>query len=175
MLFGAMGVRRRKDQVVAPDKICANHFITTHSLRIPFASLYNAQTYAHLVPVFVRRPEVLNDFWRENLWMEDFLYGWEHLDGYQYRQVRESKFLKKLARGVELILNFILGEKLEKGARALQYKRVKLDLPGRITLNDQQLEFHPHSVEGDILQKYNETISSWKEFGSYVEFDSGLH
>ncbi|MDO8495456.1 MAG: hypothetical protein Q7S32_02960 [bacterium] len=175
VLFGIMGVRRRKEQIIAPDKICPNHFITTRSLRIPCVSLYTAQLYAHLIPVYVRRKEVLDDFWRENTWIENYLQNWEHLDGYQYRHIQENKFLQKIASLAEVVLNFMFRGKLENWARALQRSRVQLNLPGRITMSDQQLEFHPNSAEGRILQKYNKTIDSWKEFGSYLELDSGLN
>lgn len=174
VLFGLMGVRRRKEQVVAPDKICPNHYITSRSLRIPLASLYNAQTYAHLIPVYVRGDRILEDFWRENSWVGDYLQNWERPDSYQGREVKPSLFLKTVGVVAEAILDFTLGHFLEKIARKIQRRRIKTDLPGRIALSDQQLEFHPYSVEGKILEKYNEKMAAWDLFGNYREQDSGL-
>lgn len=175
ILFGLRGVRRQKEQVVASDKICSNHYITSRSLRIPFGSLYNAQTYAHLIPVYVRGGRILEDFWRENSWVRNYLQNWEKLDSYQNRGIKSNSFLKTMGVIAGVVLDFTCGNFLEKIARHIQKRRIKTNLPGRITLSDQQLEFHPYSAEGKILKKYNEMIVALGVFGHYREEDSGLN
>ncbi len=171
--FGLMGVRRRKHQKVAPNKICPNHYLTTTSLHIPFASLYNAQTYAHLVPVYVRDHRLPDDFRMANPWINVYINHWKKSE-FPERVVKKSKLLRGWALGAEFFLRFF-GKLPEKFARAIQKPRIKLNLPGRITVGDDQLEFHPYSVEGKILGKYNEIIASMKIFGDYKEEDSGLN
>lgn len=172
--LGLRGVRRRKEQLVAPNKICPNHYLTTSSLRIPFSSLYNAQTYVHLAPIYTRDKSILENFAEANRWIADFIWSWKGLGIYPERVIRHNGLLKILAGFSQKILDFVVGGWLEKMARRVQIKRIKTNLPGRITISDQQLEFHPYSVEGKILDKYNETIARSGFFGDYREIDSGL-
>ena len=50
LLTSVLGVRRYGDKT--RNKICLDHYITDKSLKIPFESLYNAQSYVHLVNVY---------------------------------------------------------------------------------------------------------------------------
>lgn len=52
VLMHVLGVRRHGEHVAG--RVCLNHYITDQSLSIPFHSLYNAMTYAQLVPIYER-------------------------------------------------------------------------------------------------------------------------
>lgn len=52
ILMHSLGVRRYSTHIAG--RVCLNHYITDASLHIPFHSLYNAMTYAHLVPIYER-------------------------------------------------------------------------------------------------------------------------
>lgn len=171
-----LGVRRKNKERVAPNKICLNHYVTTGSLKIPFKSLYNAQTYAHLVPIYWSDKKIIDQFWWENLpWMKKFLCRWENPNAYQRRGVRPSRFLRVVGLILEKFLEKTgLAGWLEKLARKIQISRINTNLPGRITVNDQQLEFHPYSIEKDVVRKYNLAVAKLGIFGSYQETDSGL-
>lgn len=170
-----LGARRRGKDKVAPDKICLNHYITSASLHIPFHSLYNAQTYFHLVPVFYRSKFIVENFWHANNWVLDFVGHWRGPIFCPEKEVRKNMFLIVFAGFVEKFLDTTgLGFVLEKIARKIQLPRINTNLPGRITVNDQQLEFHPFSIEEEILKEYNQKISATGVFGGYQEFDSGL-
>lgn len=188
LLYGLAGVRRRHGDTNAPDKICPNHFITTVSLHIPFPSLYNAQTYLHLVPIYVRQPALINDFWEANGWMNRFIhsvYGSLQLPSvisagyplgnYHQRAIAYSGVLSFMRKTAEVFLERTrLSHALERLAKTIQARRINQNLPGRVKVNDDQLEFHPFSVEAKILSKFNQAIIADGHFGRYAEFDSGL-
>ena len=176
VLMNLLGVRRKDKERIAPDKICLNHYITDYSLKIPFESMYNAQSYAHLVPIYWRDEVIIKRFWKENgEWAKKFLNFWKLPDGYQRRAVRSSRILRGIKLLAEKLLDWSgLAGLLERFSKKIQISRINTNLPGRITANDQQLEFHPYSVEKDIIKKYNQNIFELKIFGSYQETDSGL-
>ena len=176
VLMNLLGVRRKDKERIAPDKICLNHYITDYSLKIPFESMYNAQSYAHLVPIYWRDEVIIKRFWKENgEWAKKFLNFWKLPDGYQRRAVRSSRILRGIKLFAEKLLDWSgLAGFLERFSKKIQISRINTNLPGRITANDQQLEFHPYSVEKDIIKKYNQTIFKLKIFGNYQEADSGL-
>ena len=170
-----LGVRRTKYEKIAPDKICLNHFITDGSLHIPFESLYNAQTYAHVTPLYYRSQIIVAKFYEQNKWVKKFLPNCDWPPLFQFRTVKTKWTFSVSKKIVEFILDFFrLSGTLEKLARKLQKSRIDTNLPGRITVSDEQLEFHPYSVEKDIVEKFNQKISSFGFFDDYKELDSGL-
>lgn len=52
-LVHVLGVRRHGRYIAG--RVCLNHYITDQSLHVPFHSLYNAMTYAQLVPIYERK------------------------------------------------------------------------------------------------------------------------
>ncbi|MBI2676895.1 MAG: hypothetical protein HYX21_03065 [Candidatus Yanofskybacteria bacterium] len=175
LLMGFLGVRRKKNQTIAPDKVCLNHYITSSSLKISFESLYNAQSYVHLAPIYCRKGGLIKDFLTENRWVLNFVNHWPDPLLLQKRRVASSPFLRAIAFLAENFLEVtFLGSTLNKLAKKLQLKRINPNLPGRVIANDQQLEFHPYSAEKTVLEKYNRAIASRDVFGDYRELDSGL-
>lgn len=177
-LTSLLGVRRKaKDQRGRPvsDKICLNHYITTGSLTIPWPSLYNAQTYLHLTPLYLRRPEIWSNFWAANRWVKDFVLFSPVRNEYQWRAIASQQGLKFFGLAVEKFLEFFgLARLLNAGAKHLQKRRIQTDLPGRVIAEDGQLEFHPFSREKEILNHYNQMIQATDQFPDYREIDSGL-
>ena len=176
LAMSLLGVRRKNKDKMAPDKICLNHYIAVDSLKIPFESLYTAQSYAHLIPLYWKNRTVVENFWKANrLWMEKFLRQWEWPWAYQKRAIQANRLLAWFRFVGENFLDRTgLADWLEKLARYLQLRRINTYLPGRVIANDWQLEFHPFSAEKEILQKYNRKISFLGIFGDYQESDSGL-
>ena len=171
-----IGKRRRGRDRVAPDKICLNHYISNDALTLRWHSLYNAQTYLHLVPLLVRDDELINRFQRENSWMLNYVNSWPDLGGWQRRAIRQGSWLAKVC---EAVLEFTgLAVLLEKFARALQKSRIargsKNKGIGRITINDQELEFHPHSPEYAVLNKFSQRVKQLPGLADYQENNSGL-
>ena len=77
------------------------------------------------------------------------------------------------------MLNNRLGNRLEKLARDYQSRRiannpVTRQAGGRVIFTDEQLEFHPHSVETQIIKSYNERLQKLNLPQLAVEMDSGL-
>lgn len=170
--------RRTKFESTAPDKFCFNHYLTTDNLKITHESLYNAQTYSHLVPMAVNQ-ELVGKFFAENLWINKFVYNFTPHQQTIRRTIRPSSFLKGVARLVEIILNNKLGDTLELKAKKYQQKRISENplthaSGGRVIYTDKELEFHPQSFEKVILDKYNNTV---RRLGISLnsEVDSGLN
>ncbi len=80
LFFQVLGKRRHGAKTA--DRFCLNHFITDQSLKIDFPSLYNAQTYAHLVVVLENEKGIYNKFQQANNWIRDYLafYDYQKLD-----------------------------------------------------------------------------------------------
>ena len=170
-----LGVRRTKHEKIAPDKICLNHFISGNSLRIPFESLYNAQTYVHVTPLYYRSQSLAAEFYEQNKWVKEFLPNCDWPSLFQQRAVKKARLLYAVKVFLEFTLNCSgLGKVLEKIARKIQRSRIDTNLPGRIIVNDEQLEFHPYSVEKSVINEFNQRISFSSFFGDYKELDSGL-
>ncbi len=164
------------------DRFCLNHYLTDKFLKIPSASLYNAQTYAHLVPMWESKesdvPEY-KQFQRANQWINNYLVFYPQSQQGYLRQIKPNQsfaFSRKLR---EFILNGRIGDTLEFILRKIQAKRISKDpltyqSAGRVVFNDQQLEFHPNSPEKGILERYNQKMKELglEEMGQ--EKDSGL-
>lgn len=172
-----IGARRTRYETSAPDKFCFNHYLTTDTLNMKHESLYNAQTYAHLVPMMVN-PNLAGKFFAENLWINKYVYNFTPHQQTIRRTVRPSGFLKSIAQAIEFIFQGSLGDSLERLARQYQQNRIS-DNPvthasgGRVVYTSTELEFHPHSFERIVLDHYNATT---RHLGACLnpEPDSGL-
>ena len=170
--------RRKRYDLVAPDKFCFNHYITDQQLAIKHESLYNAQTYVNLRPMYVRGP-VFEELYWENIWLNKYVYNFQPSFLYVRRTILPSRVLMAIARGGETILNTFVGNLLEKILRSYQQRRIRGNAAtyapgGRTLFDDLQLEFHPHSAERSIIERYNAAISHMGTFWNYNELDSGL-
>ncbi len=177
-LASLLRIRRTRYQESAPDKFCFNHYVASDRLTITHESLYNAQTYAHLVPIFDRRG-IASQFAALNLWLNKYLYNYKpHYDTIG-RTIKKNKWLSQVARILEFVLNNPLGDLLEKLARAYQQKRIRENpathaLGGRVVFTDHELEFHPKSFETKMLDAYNK-MTHRLSITTQTEPDSGLN
>lgn len=180
-LMTLLGVRRKKSDLIAPDKICLNHFITDHSLHIPHKSIYTSQLYARLIPVLIEDENLLNEFIEENSWINDYIYGWPSSSGLKiwHFRVNKNKFISYMKLAFEKILNTKLGDFLERILKYYQLKRIEKSVliykkRGRIKTDDYSLEFHPDSPEGKIIERYNKKMIEIGFPEMANEKDSGL-
>jgi len=187
---------QRRHGLLTKDRFCLNHYLTDQSLKIPLASLYNAQTYAHLVPIWEAeefrgefRSEAsnrgfasksfYNQFQKANQWLKDYLVFYPQSQQGYLRQIKPNQsfvFSRKLR---EFILDRRVGDALECILRKVQARRIKKDpftyqSGGRVVFNDEQLEFHPDSPEKRILEKYNQEMKKLGLADLAQEKDSGL-
>ena len=159
------------------NRLCLNHFITDFSLRIPCFSLYNAQTYAHLVPLWQTNKSISNSFYRENNWLKDYLYF--HSEDQYLKRVRPSAILRMIKQIAEFVLSKDLGNFLENYLRKIQKgwfenDPLRYEPGGRIIFNDNQLEFHNNSPEKRIIKEYNRKMRRLGLDAWAKEKDSGL-
>lgn len=186
VLLDLLGVRRKRGQLTAPDKICVNHFITDKSLYIPRKSIYTAQLYARLVPILADEDSLLDKFLKANSWVGEYVRGWptiknsksEILNSKQF-QISKSKIQSFIKRLGEKILDTKFGNLIEKVLRKYQLRRIK-NYPltykpgGRIVADDESLEFHPDSPELRIIERYNKKMIELGFAELAIEKDSGL-
>jgi len=185
LISSVLGARRGRFDVVAPDKLCFNHYLTDDNLELSHRGLYVAQSLANLRPVIDRgsgtlqkrySTPLLEKFTASNKWASSYCYNFRQTGS--YRGVKPDKVLLALARGGEMTLNNIFGDILEKMLRSFQQKRIKnnpatYESGGRVVFTDRELEFHPRSFEKVVIDNYNNGL---KKFGvsGIAEMDSGL-
>ncbi len=170
-----LGMRRKGTDRIAPNKICTNHFVTEGSLNIPFKSMYTAQTYSNLVPIFTKNKIIIQEFKKENSWVLDYVYGWNMKNDPMLKPGPMTAFSKI----EDMVLGMPFAIRLENLARNYQLKRITKSLfaaqgRGRIIFNDNQLEFHPHSIENTIIPSYNNHLNLLGLSELAVEKNSGL-
>lgn len=168
-LFNA---RRKRYEKKAPDKFCFNHYITDESLNIKHESLFNAQTYINLKPIFAH-DSLLEKFYMENSWLNDYLFK---VQPQRFSEVEPFNFIFKL---LELILNSKIGDWIETVFKNYQQKRIRenpatYQSSGRIIFTSQELEFHPRSFEAHAITRYNQTLKRFNIPQLSDEKDSGL-
>ena len=169
------GVRRYGR--LTKDRICLNHFVTDKDLHIKHHSLYNAQTYLHLVPVL---GDLREDFYSANQWIYEYCGSREFDTSMQDLRVVSKSWWRIVIRKIsEGILMMPLGALLESALKSFQKRRIDADprtkeRGGRVIATDTELEFHPQSHEYDILQRYNRDLVRLKLTQYAKEQDSGL-
>ena len=173
---------QQRHGLLTENRFCLNHYLTDQSLKIPWASLYNAQTYAHLVPMWEvdgREVPKYNQFQKANQWIGDYLFFYPQSQQGYLRQIKPNQSLAFSRKLREFILDRRVGDALEFILRKVQAKRISHDpltyqSGGRVVFNDEQLEFHPDSPEKGILEKYNQKMKELGLADLAQEKDSGL-
>ena len=173
-----LGVRRHGDKT--RDRICLNHYITDKSLRIPFPSLYNAQSYAHLLSAYREDDGIFRRFQEQNSWLGGYLSNFGPSELRSARASSRPRGLVFLSRIGELMLAGRAGDGIERALGALEGRRIRKDplfrsAGGRITIDEMQLEFHPDSHERFVIPEFNRRMEDLGlgEFAS--QRDSGLN
>ena len=179
LLTSLLGVRRYKDKT--EDKICLNHYITDKSLRIPFESIYTAHLYCHILSVYDSEEDrkLFKKFQEENEWMKKYLQNYEFSNLEGVRSIKRNKILNSVSKFFEFILSGKIGDYFERKMSKVQTKRIKKDplnikKGGRITISDDQLEFHPNSHEAKIIPEFNKKMKELELFEFGGQEDSGL-
>lgn len=178
LLTFMLGVRRHGEKT--KDRICLNHYIIDESLRIPFESLYNAESYVHLLNVYVEDAEIFRRFQEENIWLRKYIINYQSTELHSARAVRKNKFFLVLVRISEAVLGSVAGDRLEKIFSAVESKRIQRDplylkAGGRITIDNTQLEFHPDSHEHFIMPEFNRRMRDLGLTEFAEQKDSGLN
>src|SRR3989338_3158387 len=178
LVSSLMGVRRKKYERVAPDKLCFNHFITDRSLTIVHESLYNAQTYINLKPVFVSS-ELIGEFYGANLWLNNYAYNFKIQKNFVRRGIKPNKVILGFMGMIERIMdscfrNILEGFMKRKDRRRIFANPLTYESGGRVISNEGELEFHPHSAEKKILERYKDKLTRFGIVPPFDEKDSGL-
>jgi len=171
-------IGRRRHGALTKDRFCLNHYLTEKSLKIPYKSLYNAQTYAHLTAFWQSKSNLYKKFQKANQWVSEYLTFPIAQKGY-LKEIKSNIFFKDIRKLREFFLDGTVGNFVELVLKKIQQARIKKDpltyqSGGRVVFSDSQLEFHPNSPEKWILKKYNQKMKKlgFEELGQ--EKDSGL-
>src|SRR3989344_3085215 len=105
-------VRRKPSERVAPDKFCFNHYITESDMFLKYQSLYTAQLYSNLKPVFISAG-LYEKFYSSNLWINNYLYNFKPQKDFVRRSIKPIFLFSIIARVGEAVLNSALGNMLE--------------------------------------------------------------
>ncbi len=173
-----LGVRRHGDKT--RDRICLNHYITDKSLLIPFGSLYNAESYAHLLSVYREDDAIFRRFQEENDWLGRYLINYRPSELSSTRAVARPRIFSLFSRLGEFLLSGQAGDKLERVFASFQRRRIEKDplfkkTGGRITIDETQLEFHPDSHEYFVIPEFNRRMETMG-LGEFAgQQDSGLN
>ncbi|MFH1129332.1 MAG: nucleotidyltransferase domain-containing protein [Patescibacteria group bacterium] len=175
IFFQIIGQRRHGNKIA--NKFCLNHYTVDNNLKMNSVSLCIAHLCAHLVPILELEQGIYNRFQFENRWVGNYLYFY-NLEKLNNRQkIKDNKILKFVRKFQEIILNTFIGTIFEKTLRFFQIRHIKRhpllnQKGGQIVFNDMQLEFHPDSPEGGLIERYNKNMTLLN-FG-IQEQDSGL-
>ncbi|MEA2098145.1 MAG: hypothetical protein U9P70_03675 [Patescibacteria group bacterium] len=180
LLTSVLGVRRHGDKT--ENRICLNHYITDKSLRIPFESLYNAQSYLHLINVYNSKKDekLFKNFQEENKWISKYVQNYEYSKLGSFRSIKRNRIFSLISKFFEFILFGKIGNYFEGKLSQIQSKRIKMDKlykksRGRITISNSQLEFHPSSHEANIIPEFNRRMKKLELFEFGEQKDSGLN
>ena len=179
LLTSVLGARRHRN--VTKNKICLNHYITDESLKIPVESLYNAPSYVHLINVYKSESDkkMFQKFQEENKWIKKYARNYKPSELGGFRSIGKNKIFGLVSSFFEIILSGKFGNYLEKKLSEIQSGRIKKDKlykksGGRITIDDNQLEFHPNSREADMIPEFNRRMKKLGLFEFGGQKDSGL-
>ncbi|MDP3963122.1 MAG: hypothetical protein Q8Q39_01360 [bacterium] len=163
-------------------KCCLNHFITTKSLGLRAQSLYNAATYARLIPV--AGGEWLTRFYEVNAWVGDHLPWYARgNDGREHaassnRKLMQSAWRGRMQKALEILLAGLIGNMVEAALRSIQKALIARNAltpasvtAGRVVASDEELAFHPESPERTILDNYAKIMLE-SNFGKIPEIRS---
>lgn len=175
LISSLLRARRGRFDLVAPDKICFNHYLTDNDLEFLHRSLYVAQSLVNMKPVFAP-VRILDSFITSNKWVYSYCYNFKCTD--IYRGIKSNKIMSALAGIGEAILDTTIGDFIEKMLRTIQQRRIKnnpatYESGGRVIFTDKELEFHPRSFEKTVTARYNIALKNAGIF-SPEEKDSGL-
>ena len=173
-----IGSRRKRDEKIAPDKLCFNHYLTDGNLELTHQSIFNAQTYVNLKPAMIE-PAMVDRFYASNLWLNDYVYNFKVQKDFVRRSVALPGVFRFFARTAEFFLDSPFGNSLENILRHLQQKRIKhnpatYEPGGRVIFTERELEFHPRSFERIVIEHYNKSLEKLGVVPYVKETDSGL-
>lgn len=172
---------KRRTPLNVSNRLCLNHFLIDLKLLESHRSLYNAQTYINLVPIYFHSTaKEQHGLLQNNVWISEYVVlGTDKMHNNDIRTVHTSRMSNIVQKIQEVLLLGVVGGQLEKFTRLIQSRKIKKHpltnkSGGRIIANEHELEFHPDSKEKQVLEAYNYVLSTLGVDRLRVERDSGL-
>lgn len=159
-----LGLRRKREERAAADKVCLNMLVDESYLCLPKdkQDLYSAHEVVQMLPVF-ERFNTYKRFIQANLWVKKFLPNSVRrgitrnttcLAGRQARNHAETL----LGVVLRLVLRF---SALEFFAKILQLWHMRKHQTTEV-ISDRMLAFHPFDYRRKILKDYNQRLRKYK-------------
>lgn len=159
-------LRKRRWGVRTKDRVCLNHFLTTHSLSVPLKDLFGAREYSFIFPVLGF--STFKDFERENSWIRDYLPQWAPSRIMPLR-VRENPLTMsgRIFVFLQNLGEFLLSDRFENFLRRIQKRKIannpKTGIPGAfIRATDDALVFLPDPQGPRVFEAFANRL---KELG----------
>lgn len=152
-----LGLRRKRKERTAADKVCLNMLVDESSLCLPKdkQDLYSAHEVVQMLPVF-EREETYARFIQVNLWVKKFL------PNSVRRGITRNTTRNHAESYFSVVLRFILRfSALEFFAKILQLWHMKKHQTTEI-ISDTMLAFHPFDYRRKILKDYNQRLRKYK-------------
>lgn len=139
--FQVLGLRRHGGYIA--DRFCLNHYIAAPKHLQADHNLYTAIEYISQIPYY--GGEVFYEFLQNNLtWFKEYL----HQPRFELKQTPRAAVFKKF---LEFVFANRFGDWLEKIAAKYQLRRIKIQ--DYITVEQDELSFHPGSKGQQVLKK----------------------
>jgi hypothetical protein len=148
-----LGVRRKRGEKTAPDKICCNLFIEETQLTWPTRkrNIYTAHEIAQLQPLFVRENTYQN-FLQANTWVYTYLPN----------TIPQTTILPSHRKYFTLqrIFTFSQSRFIQKLSRTLQKKHMQ-NYQTTETVTDEFLAFHPHDYAAATISLFHKRMKKY--------------
>lgn len=156
-----LGRRRKRWDRLAPDRLCFNHFVSgaEMTMKEPVRNLYTAVAYTHLVPLFAS--PTFFEFEQANAtWMKTYLMYPDVPHLFPKQAVSLPSPLLYAKQLLENLLLEPIGEVVERWAEKWQRRSIEEHShpgrPGRISVSNTELAFHPDSRVPEILRQFSQ-------------------
>lgn len=142
--FQALGIRRHGKKIA--NRFCLNHHVAGAKKLAQGRNLYTASEYAKLRPLIPS--SMLKEFRDQNEWIFTFFPNALRVTSFYSNDFKQSNIQKMLEK---LFLNS-LGKWFEQTLAKVLMKRIRQGK--HIVVEPDELSFHPHSKEVELLQAY---------------------
>lgn len=157
LILEMLGLRRKRKEKNAKDKVCLNMIVDEKFLALPFEkqNLYTAHEVAQMVPL-VERENIYRKFIKANLWVKNFLpNALKRRTVLNIRQNSAESFFSVFLRLV------LFSSVLEWLAKKLQLWYMRRHRTTEIT-SDHMLAFHPFDYQEKVLEEYKKRLKKYE-------------
>lgn len=142
---------------------CLNHFVVENYLQRSNYDIYASEIYIDFLPIGKNSKKILSEFWKKNNWIRDFYPNLQPRSNQIFSYIKTSKWKFYF----EKIINLFGGDFINVFLKKVQILKINKSFRrenffGRITFNDNELEFHPNSTDFRLEKQIKEFRQKYK-------------